>query len=94
MALHSSLSSFVASTRLIRSVVGAIDSPDQSRQDFEQYDTSEVLKKVFQSTFLMACHQKILIFGIFKTCISKIAYTSLENTKNENFLTTSHQNVD
>ena len=49
--LHSSLSSFVASTRLIRSGVGAIDSPDQSRQGFEQYDTSEVLEKVFQSTF-------------------------------------------
>ena len=51
MVLHSSLSSFVASTRLIRSGVGAIDSPDQSRQGFEQYDTSEVLEKVFQSTF-------------------------------------------
>ena len=51
MVLHSSLSSFVASTRLIRSGVGAIDSPDQSRQGFEQYDTSEVLAKVFQSTF-------------------------------------------
>ena len=51
VVLHSSLSSFVASTRLIRSGVGAIDSPDQSRQGFEQYDTSEVLEKVFQSTF-------------------------------------------
>ena len=49
--LLSSLTSFVASTRLIRSGVGAIDSPDQSRQGFEQYDTSEVLEKVFQSTF-------------------------------------------
>ena len=46
--LHSSLSLFVASTRLIRSEVGAIDSPDQSRQVFEQHDTSEVLEKVFQ----------------------------------------------
>ena len=51
VVLHSSLSLFVASTRLIRSGVGAIDSPDQSRQGFEQYDTSEVLEKVFQSTF-------------------------------------------
>ena len=51
VVLHSSLSSFVASTRLIRSEDGAIDSPDQSRQGFEQYDTSEVLEKVFQSTF-------------------------------------------
>ena len=49
--LLSSLASFVASSRLIRSGVGAIDSPDQSRQGFEQYDTSEVLEKVFQSTF-------------------------------------------
>ena len=51
VVLHSSLSSFVASIRLIRSGVGAIDSPDQSRQGFEQYDTSEVLEKVIQSTF-------------------------------------------
>ena len=51
VVLHSSLSSFVASTRLIRSGFGAIDSPDQSRQGFEQYDTSEILEKGFQSTF-------------------------------------------
>ena len=51
VVLLSSLASFVASTRLIRSGVGAIDSPDQSRQGFEQYDTPEVLEKVFQSTF-------------------------------------------
>ena len=50
-ALLSSVASFVTSTRLIRSGVDAIDSPDQSRQDFEQYDTSKVLEKVFQSTF-------------------------------------------
>ena len=54
MVLHSSLSSFVASTRLIRSGVGAIDSPDQSRQGFEQYDTFEVLEKVFHSTFFIS----------------------------------------
>ena len=36
--LLSSLTSFVASTRLIRSGVGAIDGPDQSRQLFDQYD--------------------------------------------------------
>ena len=45
MVLHSSLSSFVASTRLIRSGVGAIDSPDQLRQGLEQYDASEVPEK-------------------------------------------------
>ena len=93
MVLHSSLSSFVASTRLIRSGVGAIDSPDQSRQCFEQYDTSKV-EKGFSVDFLIAYRQKILILGIFKACISKIAYTSLENTKNENFLTIIHQKVD
>ena len=51
MVLHSSLSSFVASTRLIRSRVGAIDSPDQYCQGFEQYETFEALEKVFQATF-------------------------------------------
>ena len=51
MVLHSSLSSFVASTRLIRSGVGAIDSPDQSRQGFEQYDTSEVPENFSWATF-------------------------------------------
>ena len=76
MVILSSSASFVASTRLIRPGVGANDSPDQSRQGFEQYDTSEVLENVFHSVFC------------------KIAYTSLENTKNENFMTTSHQKVD
>ena len=94
MVLHSSLSSFVASTRLIRPGVGANDSPDQSRQGFEQYDTAEVLEKVFSVDFLMPRRQNILIFGIFKGCISKIAYTTLENAEIEKFLTTSHQKVD
>ena len=51
MVLLSSLASFVASTRLIQSRIGAIDSPDQSRQGFEQYNTSEVLEKISQVTF-------------------------------------------
>ena len=51
MVLLSSLASFVASTRLIRSGVGAIDSPDQSRQGFEQYDTSEVPENFSWATF-------------------------------------------
>ena len=51
MVLLSSLASFVTSTRLIRSRIGAIDSPDQSRQGFEQYNTSEVLEKISQATF-------------------------------------------
>ena len=41
----------------------------------------------------MACRQKILIFGNFQGCISNFVYTSLENTKNENFLTANHQKV-
>ena len=41
----------------------------------------------------MACRQNILIFGIFKAYMSKIAYKSFENTKNENFLTPSHRKV-
>ena len=49
--------------------------------------------KNFSFDFLMACRKKILIFGIFKACISKIAYTSLDNTKNEHVLTTSYQKV-
>ena len=45
VVLLSSLTSFVASTRLIRSAVGAIDSPDQSRRVFDQYDPLEVPEK-------------------------------------------------
>ena len=51
MVPFSSLVSFVASTRLIWSGIGAIDSPGQSRQGFEQYNTSEVLEKISQATF-------------------------------------------
>ena len=51
VVLHSSLSSFVVSTRLIRSGAGAIDSPDQSRQTFDQYDTSGVPEKIFGRLF-------------------------------------------
>ena len=65
VVLHSSLSSFVASTRLIRSEDGAIDSPDQSRQGFEQYDTSEVLEKVFTRLFDGLSSKNSQIFDIF-----------------------------
>ena len=51
MVLISSLSSFVACTCLFRSGVGAIDSPNQSGQGFDQYDTFEVFEKVFEATF-------------------------------------------
>ena len=51
MFLHSSLSSFVGSTRLIWSRVGAIDSPDHSRQVFDQYDTCELPENFFGRLF-------------------------------------------
>ena len=47
----SSLALSVASTCLIRSVVGAIHSPDQSRQVFEQYDASKVPQKFLGRLF-------------------------------------------
>ena len=46
-----SMVSFFASTRPIRSGVGAIDKPDQSGQVFEQYDISEVPEKFSRTTF-------------------------------------------
>ena len=89
----SSLASFVASTRRNRSRVCTIDSPDHPRQVFDQYDTCKVPEKVFCVDFLIACRQKLLIFGSCKACISKIAYTSLATTKNEHFFTTIDQKV-
>ena len=81
MVLLSSLASFVASTRLIQSRIGAIDSPDQSRQGFEQYNTSEVLEKNFSGHFSIACRQKMLMFWIFKACTSTFAYYKLYQRK-------------
>ena len=49
--LLSSVTSFVASTRLIRSEVGAIYRPDHFRQLFDQYDPSEVPEKFSRATF-------------------------------------------
>ena len=46
-----SLASFVASRRLIRSGIGAIHSHDQSRQVFEQYNTSAVIEKISRASF-------------------------------------------
>ena len=95
MVLHSSLSSFVASTRLIRPGVGANDSPDQSRQGFQQYDTAEVLEKVFSVDFLIPRRQKILIFGIFKAYLHSKAlllngnnffFLEMDISKKNNFL--------
>ena len=63
VVLLSSLASFVASTRLIRSGIGAIDSPDQSRQGFEQYNTSEVLEKISRATFRSLVVKKCSCLG-------------------------------
>ena len=60
------LTSFVASTHLIRSGVGVIDNPDQSCQNLEQYGTSEVLYKNFSGDFSIACRQNMLILAFSK----------------------------
>ena len=75
------MTSFVTSTRLIRSENGAIDSPDQSRQLFDQYDPSEVPEKIFSGDFSLACREKMFIFGIFKLYISNFAYYNLYQRK-------------
>ena len=64
--LLSSLTSFVSSTRLIRSGVGAIDGPDQSRQLFDQYNPSEVPEKIFSGDFSMASREKNVHFWYFQ----------------------------
>ena len=80
--LLSSLTWFVASTRLIRSGVGAIDSPDPSRQLFDQYDPSEVPEKFSRATFRWLVVKKWPIFGIFKQLyISNFAYYNLYQRK-------------
>ena len=66
--LLSSLTSFVASTRLIRSGVGAIDIPDQSCQMFDQYDPSEVPEKISRATFRWLVVKKCL-FLVFSSFI-------------------------
>ena len=80
--LISSLRSFVAFTRPIRSGVSAIDSPDQSRQLFDQYDPSEVPEKFSRATFRWLVVKKMFIFGIFKQLyISNFAYYNLYQRK-------------
>ena len=91
--LLSSLTSFVASTRLNRSRVGAIDSPDQPRQVFDQYDTCEVPENFSWATFRWIVVKKSWFFGSCKACISKIAYTSLATTTNYHLFTTIDQKV-
>ena len=79
--LLSSLASFVASTRLIRSGAGAIDSPKQFCQTFDQYDKSGVPEKIYSDDFSMAGREKMFIFGIFKLYISNFAYYNLYQSK-------------
>merc|ERR1712219_26027 len=76
-----SIVSFFASTCPIWSGVGAIDSPDQSGQVFEQYDVSEVPEKIFSDDFSMACRQKMFIFGHFEACISNFTDYNLYQRK-------------
>ena len=73
MAHLFSMVSLYASTRPIRSGVGAVDNPDQSGQVFEQYDISKVPEKFFSDDFSMTCRQKKFIFGHFKACISNFS---------------------
>ena len=76
MVILSSLALFVASTRLIRSEVGAIDSPDHSRQLFDRYDPCEVPENFLGRLFdALSC--KNVHFGIFKLYISNFAYYNL-----------------
>ena len=81
MVLLSSLASFVVSTRLIQSRIGAIDSPDQSRQGFEQYNTSEVLEKNFSGDFSIACRQKNANVLDFQGLCNTFAYYKLYQRK-------------
>jgi len=81
VVLFSSLASFVASTCLIWSGTGAIDSPDHSRQDFEQQNIHPKSLKNFSGAFSVACRHKMLMFEIFKACTSKFAYYKLYQRK-------------
>ena len=79
--LFSKMVSFFASTCRIWLAVGANDNTDQSGQLFEQYDISKVPEKIFSDDFLMACRQKMFIFGIIKACISYFTNYNLYQMK-------------
>ena len=75
--LLSSLVSFIASTCLIRSAVGAIDSPDRFEQVLDQRYIPEVSEKIFTHDISMIRRQKMVIFGVLKVFISNFTYYNL-----------------
>ena len=60
-----------------RSGVGAIDNPDRFEQDFSQYYIPEDPEKIFMHDISMVRRQKMSIFDVLKTFISKITYYKL-----------------
>ena len=69
--------SFFASTCPIRSGVGAIDNPDRFEQAFVQYYIPEDPENFFTHDISMVRRQKMSIFDVLKTFISKITYYTL-----------------
>ena len=66
-----------------RSGVGAIDNPDQFEQASVQYYIPEDPEKIFTHDISMVRRQKICIFDVLKTFISKITYYTLYSRKLE-----------
>ena len=60
-----------------RSGVDAIDNPDRFEQAFVQYYIPEDPEKIFTHDILMVRRQKMIIFDVLKTFISKITYYKL-----------------
>ena len=69
--------SFFASTCPNRSGVGAIDNPDRCEQVVDQYYIPEDPEKIFTHDISMVRRQKMSIFDVLKTFISKITYYKL-----------------
>ena len=66
-----------------RSGVGAIDSPDRFEQVLDQRYIPEVSEKIFTHDISMVRRQKMSIFDVLKTFISKITYYKLFKRKLE-----------
>ena len=60
-----------------RSGVGAIDNPDRFEQAFVQYYIPEDPENFFTHDISMLRRQKMRIFDVLKTFISKITYYTL-----------------
>ena len=60
-----------------RSGVGAIDNPDRFEQAFVQYYIPEDPENFFTHDISMVRRQKMSIFDVLKTFISKITYYTL-----------------